>query len=104
GGGLVSCWGFANGLFTATSGDGLSSNAPVAIAGISAARAVAVHQSAAYALLTDGTVVAWGGNALGELGDGGTTPRATPAPVPGLTGVDELVAAGNTACARSGGL
>ncbi len=34
-----------------------------------------------------GTVWTWGWNAMGQLGDGTTTDRHTPAPVPGLSGV-----------------
>ena len=36
------------------------------------------------ALLTDTTVWCWGGNDQGQLGDGTTTARSTPAPVAGL--------------------
>jgi alpha-tubulin suppressor-like RCC1 family protein len=41
----------------------------------------------------DRTLHAWGRNTAGQLGDGTTTHRTTPVPVPGLTGV-HLVAAG----------
>ncbi|MGW8887845.1 RCC1 domain-containing protein [Streptomyces sp. NPDC055749] len=47
------------------------------------------------ALLKDGTVTTWGNNALGQLGDGTTTSRNTPAVVTGLTGVSRI-AAGTT--------
>ncbi|MEA2829087.1 MAG: hypothetical protein QOG43_3526 [Actinomycetota bacterium] len=39
------------------------------------------------ALKADGTVWAWGWNGYGQLGDGTTTQRLRPVPVPGLTGV-----------------
>ena len=42
------------------------------------------------ALLTDGTVRAWGANDAGQIGDGSTTERLTPVPVPGLSGVRAL--------------
>ncbi|WP_158625733.1 RCC1 domain-containing protein [Corallococcus carmarthensis] len=46
------------------------------------------------ALKQDGTVWAWGRNADGQLGDGTTTARPTPAQAPGVTGVTALVAGG----------
>ena len=39
------------------------------------------------ALRADGTVWAWGWNGYGQLGDGTTSDRLRPVPVPGLTGV-----------------
>jgi alpha-tubulin suppressor-like RCC1 family protein len=47
------------------------------------------------ALRSDGTVVAWGSNYFGQLGDGTTTDRATPVVVSGLSNVI-AVAAGET--------
>jgi alpha-tubulin suppressor-like RCC1 family protein len=46
------------------------------------------------AAVAPGTVLAWGFNGSGELGDGTTIDRASPVPVQGLTGVTAL-AAGN---------
>lgn len=39
------------------------------------------------AVKSDGTVMAWGYNEYGQLGDGTTVPRHSPVAVPGLTGV-----------------
>ncbi len=52
------------------------------------------------ALLQDGTVWGVGTNSYGQLGDGTTTSRTTWAKVPGLTGVVEICAGGQTAMAR----
>lgn len=53
------------------------------------------------ALLEDGTVQCWGDNTYGQLGDGTTIDRGTPAPVPALSGVVELGAGGLHTCART---
>lgn len=52
------------------------------------------------ALRVDGTVVCWGENQYGTLGDGTTTPRPAPTLVTGLRGVVELAAGVNHTCAR----
>jgi alpha-tubulin suppressor-like RCC1 family protein len=53
-----------------------------------------------YALRTDGTVVAWGDNSAGQLGNGWTGGgSATPVPVLGLTGVTAIAASRNAAFA-----
>jgi len=61
--------------------------------------AVAAGEQFSMVLRSDGVVLAWGRNAEGELGDGGTTSRATPAPVPGLTGVTAIAAQSFTGAA-----
>jgi len=50
---------------------------------------------------SDGSVQCWGANTLGQLGDGSasTITRATPAPVPGLSGVVALSAGSQHTCA-----
>ncbi len=69
-------------------GDGTTTNPrpwPVFATGITSAAAVDAGSSHALALLTDGTVVGWGQNNAGQIGDGSTTGRTVPTPVPGLT-------------------
>jgi len=51
---------------------------------LSGVSAIAATGSTAYALKDDGSVLAWGQNAGGQVGDGTTTQRRTPVQVPGL--------------------
>jgi alpha-tubulin suppressor-like RCC1 family protein len=52
---------------------------------------VIAGNATSYAILAGGTLVAWGDNSVGLLGNGTSTGiSATPAPVPGLTGVTQL--------------
>ena len=56
--------------------------------------AVAVGATFSLALLSDGTVRAWGWNRYGQLGDGSSRDSVLPVPVSGLAGV-AAVAAGS---------
>ncbi|HYO74172.1 MAG TPA: RCC1 repeat-containing protein, partial [Archangium sp.] len=67
---------------------------PVQVSGLSGVTALFAGLDHSVALRQDGTVWAWGGNSVGQLGDGTTTQRSTPAQVPGLTGVTALAVGG----------
>lgn len=67
------------------------------------ATAVARDDDDACAARDDGTVVCWGDNTNGQLGDGTTTTRFVPAPVPMLGGVTRLSAYAFSTCATGGG-
>ena len=70
-----------------------SSDAPVAVTGLSEVTAVAAGYNDSFALLRNGTVEAWGYNASGELGTGSTAEaNPTPAPVSGLSEVTAISA------------
>jgi alpha-tubulin suppressor-like RCC1 family protein len=65
---------------------------PVAASGLSEVTAVAAGEWHSLALLSNGTVEAWGENEAGELGDGTTTNKDVPVQVPGLSEVTAIAA------------
>jgi alpha-tubulin suppressor-like RCC1 family protein len=102
--GTVSCWGAnSNGQL----GDGTTTarSTPVAVTGLpGAVSAVALGVSHSCALTTAGSVWCWGYNFYGQLGDGTSTDRLTPAPVSTLpSGITAITAGSNHSCALSSG-
>ena len=83
-------------------GDGTTTarDLPVRVVGLGGAPVRAIGAGAAHsmALLTDGTVVAWGNNFKGQLGDGTTTDRTVPVSVAGLDGGVTALAVGDMHC------
>ncbi len=69
-------------------------------------RAIAAGGNHALALLSDGSVVAWGDNAYGQIGDGTTTDRSTPVVLGALADIAYVTAcfAGSGAIASDGTL
>ena len=82
--GSLVCWGHnQNGQV----GDGTSSTSrvnptPVGLGSDVKARTVSVGSLHACAILDNGTVVCWGGNSTGQLGDGGANLLGSASPVP----------------------
>ena len=72
---------------------------PVIEPGTVPATAISGGEEHSLALLSDGTVMAWGANGDGQLGDGGTRKADVPVPVSGLTGVSEISAGGHNSVA-----
>jgi alpha-tubulin suppressor-like RCC1 family protein len=71
------------------------SEVPVAVEGLSGVTAVAAGQHDSLALLANQTVMAWGEDESGELGDGSIVRREeTPVAVSGLAGVTAIAAGG----------
>ena len=97
GGGTVQCWG-NNGsgqLGDGTSGPTNSRSTPVPVVGLgSSVTAVTAGQLHTCVRTSTGGAVCWGGNQYGQLGDGTTNDRVTPAPVTGLQSGVAQVAAG----------
>jgi alpha-tubulin suppressor-like RCC1 family protein len=95
-GGTVADWGnnyygeLGNGT-TVTTGC-VCSEVPVAVPGLKHVKAVAEGFVTSYALLNNGTVMAWGFNRFGNLGNGTTTDSDVPVKVSGLSGVVAIFA------------
>ncbi len=77
------------------------SNVPVPVASLSGVAQVAAGTHHALALLTGGTVMAWGEDTYGELGNGAMKARQqAPVAVTGLSGVSAVSAGGQDSVAR----
>ena len=78
----------------------LGASAPVQ--GLADVIAIALAERATCAVVADGTVYCWGSNESGQLGDGTTTTRTSPAPVVGVSGAIGVAVGGSSlehACA-----
>jgi alpha-tubulin suppressor-like RCC1 family protein len=86
-------------------GDGTSGTnrlIPVQVSGLITATAIAAGQAHSLALKSDATVVAWGSNSNGQLGDGGTTGHFVPGAVTGLSGITAIGAGSSHSLAIRG--
>jgi alpha-tubulin suppressor-like RCC1 family protein len=94
--GKVLCWG-SNGIGQLGSqsfdeyGDLIEySEAPIEVLNITTATSIALGSTHSCALLANSTVMCWGSNEYGQLGDGTTTDSFTPVSVPGITNVTSI--------------
>jgi alpha-tubulin suppressor-like RCC1 family protein len=97
--GTVICWGAG---YAGQRGDGtlLDRSKPAApVSGFASAVAIAAGRVHTCALLANGSVRCWGGNADGGVGDGSTTDRPTPVAVGGIDGAVALGAGDKSMCA-----
>jgi alpha-tubulin suppressor-like RCC1 family protein len=73
--------------------EALLSTTPVPVNNLSNVKAISMGRDQALALLENGTVVSWGGDGKGQLGNGAIETRNDkPSPVPGLSGVTAIAA------------
>jgi alpha-tubulin suppressor-like RCC1 family protein len=99
--GTVATWGgnsygqMGNGT-TLKGAEGAGSLVPVIVPNLSGVVAIAAGGGDDVALLSNGTVVAWGENRQGQLGDGTTLEKDVPTPVHGLAGVKAVAVGGIT--------
>jgi alpha-tubulin suppressor-like RCC1 family protein len=98
--GTVATWGgdawgeLGNGT-TGKGNTGTGSDVPLIVPGLHDVLAIAAGGADDAALLRNGTVVAWGENKLGQLGDGTTVEKDVPTPVLGLVGVKAIALGGD---------
>ena len=82
--GTVLAWGTNNNGNLGNDDAGVPSPTPVQVLGLSSGSgvtAITAGQNFSFALKSDGTVVAWGTNAAGQLGDGSLMSRSSPVQV-----------------------
>ena len=72
---------------------------PVRVPDLTDVRAISAGNMHSLALLTDGTVRAWGENKWGQVGDGSTANRNTPTPVAGVRNAVAIAATGYSSVA-----
>lgn len=106
--GTIKAWGY-NGYGQLGDGSTTQRTTPVTVSGITNAVSVSASretsigaQSHSLAVLSDGTIKAWGYNGQGQLGDSSTTQRTTPVTVSGIS-TAVAVSAGGSAGYSSGG-
>ncbi|MDU0314710.1 putative Ig domain-containing protein [Phycicoccus sp. M110.8] len=101
-GGKVRCWGsnWSGELGTGTTAE--SSSTPREVVGLANVTQVSAGDSFTCARTSDGKAYCWGANLYGQLGDGTTTDRTVPVPVP-LSGVSQVSAGSAHACAVAAG-
>jgi alpha-tubulin suppressor-like RCC1 family protein/chitodextrinase len=96
-GGAVYCWG--GNQFGQAANKVMDENVfifnPVKIKQLSGVVKVVAGHNHSIALKSNGTIVAWGYNATGQLGDGTAINRTAPVAVIGMTGVIDVAAGGN---------
>ena len=99
--GTVSCWG-ANtyGELGNRTTKQSARSPPVKVSGLSGVTATSAGVEYACAILSNRTVVCWGNNQEGTLGNGTMTNASTPVPVSRLTNVTGIAAGSEHTCAQ----
>ena len=93
--GSVECWGLNDHGQLGNNSTANQFITPVTVSGISSATAISAGIGFSCALLSDGTVLCWGLNTNGQLGDGDTSDTRVPVAVSGLNSVVVAIASGS---------
>ena len=94
--GTVRTWGDNYDGQLGNGNDGDSSNTPVTVSGLTGAvTAIAAGDYHTMAVMADGTVMAWGDNGSGQLGDGSYNSSSLPVTTAALGGMAKFIDAGN---------
>lgn len=98
--GTVTSWGLNDEGQLGDGSDVRFSPVPVAVKGLAGVKDLALAEFTTYALMEDGTVMAWGANDKGQLGSGINTYRSNvPVQVTGLAGVTSVATGPDSAFA-----
>ena len=92
--GTVDAWGSNEFGQLGTGSKPAETEVPIQVPGLTGVSAVAAGEDFTLALLSNGTVMAWGQNDSGQLGNGNANEQDTPVEVKGLTGVTAIAAGG----------
>jgi alpha-tubulin suppressor-like RCC1 family protein len=88
--GTVMAWG-SNGMGELGGGNSSwADDVPAPVTGLHGVTAIAAGGDTSLAILSDGTVMAWGANEFGQLGDGSLTQSDVPVTVSGLSRVSSI--------------
>ena len=102
--GTARCWGSnAAGELGDGGASGIRSSSPVVVEGVDDATKIAAAQESTCAIRSNGTVVCWGDNDYGQLGDGTFTSSDAPVAVSGLTNAVDIDATRYHVCALGSG-
>ena len=95
----MACWGYNEHGELGVGSTSVSMGTPTPIPGLTNVTALAAGSIFTCALTSNGTVMCWGDNTMGELGDGSNQPSASPVQASTLDGVTNIATGYDFGCA-----